>query len=281
MPLRKFISELEERDELKGITAPVNPDLELAKITDRVCKTQDGGKALIFEQVTGFKFPVATNLFGSSARMGLALGVPSLERFGQRLSDNLKNITGLNAAERLQAILADGRFRPVMDATPPCREVVAEPDLSIIPALRFWAKETLPSLTLPMVFTTDPDTGEQNCGMYRVQLHDSECGTVNFGSGSGGEKHYLAWQERVQPMPVAIVLGGDPALIWAAGAPLARGCDELRMAAWVTGRSQIITACLSQPLQVPAAAEFVIEGVILPGETRPEGLFGERHIDRV
>jgi len=274
MPLRKFISELEKGDVLQRVSVPVCPDLELAAITDRACKTRDGGNALLFEQVTGFPFPLATNLFGTSSRMALALGVPSLENFGQRLSDSLQNSAGLNATERLKNLLGDDRLHPVIDPSPCCREVIAEPDLSIIPALRFWPKETIPSLTLPLVFTAGPDTGEQNCGMYRVQIHDADCATINFGTSSGGNKHLDAWRKKNEPMPVAIVLGGDPALIWAAGAPLPNKCDELQMAAWVTGRQQPVAPCLSQLLQVPADAEFVIEGFIQPGETRTEGLFG-------
>lgn len=274
MSLRKFITELKQRNDLYKVAASVSPDLELAAITDRICKTPGGGSALLFDQVTGYNFPVATNLFGSSSRIALALGTPTLEDFGQRIGDSLQTSAGQNANERLQTLLGTDSLQPVEESHPTCREVIAQPDLSIIPALKCWQQETLPSLTLPLVFTAGPSTGQQNCGMYRVQLHDAECGTINFGSESGGTKHWQAWQKRKQPMPVAIVLGGDPALIWAAGAPLPKSCDELRMAAWVTGRPQAATECLSQPLQVPATAEFVIEGIILPGETRPEGLFG-------
>lgn len=274
MPLRNFISDLEKSNELRKITVPVNPNQELAAITDCICKAPGGGSALLFEQVTGYSFPVATNLFGSVSRIALALGASSLKDFGQRIGDGLHSTVGEKANDRLKNLLDDVDLQPVLDANPPCREIIAKADLSIIPALKYWPQETLPSLTLPLIFTADPDTGQQNCGMYRVQLHDTECGTINFGTGSGGAKHLKSWQERKQPMPVAIVLGGDPALIWSAGAPLPSNCDELRMAAWVTGRPQAITPCLSQPLQVPAAAEFVIEGLIQPDETRPEGLFG-------
>ncbi|MDT8419891.1 MAG: UbiD family decarboxylase [Desulfuromonadales bacterium] len=274
MTLRALISALENDHKLRRIAAPVSPDLELAAITDRVCKAADGGPALLFERVDGCLFPVVTNLFGTAERTARALGESSLASFGKRLRASLKQVAGRNAAERLHSLLAADTLQPVVTDRPPCREVSARPDLSIIPALKFWPQETLPSLTLPLVFTADPVTGRQNCGMYRIQIHGSACATVNFGEQSGGGRHLQAWREKNQPMPVAIALGGDPALIWAAGAPLPEECDELRMAAWVSGRTQPVTRGVSQPLQVPADTEIVIEGVIHPGETAAEGLFG-------
>ena len=274
MPLRTFISELEQQSDLQRIAAAVSPELELAAITDRICKAPNGGKALLFEQVTGFRFPVATNLFGSLPRICRALNVPSLEHFGRRLRDALQGVAGRSAADRLQLLLADDTLRPVSAERPACRQVSAAPDLSLIPALRCWPRETRPGLTLPLVFTADPETGEQNCGMYRVQFHGPDRATVNFGAASGGAGHWRNWQQRKQPMPVAIALGGDPALIWAAGAPLPKSCDELRMAAWVSGRAQAVSAGLGQPLRIPATAEFIIEGIIRPGETGAEGPFG-------
>jgi 4-hydroxy-3-polyprenylbenzoate decarboxylase len=274
MSLRRFITELEQGNDLRKISTHVSPSLELAAITDRICKAPGGGSALQFEQVTGYKFPVATNLFGSYSRIALALGASSLEDFGQQLGNSLQSTIGQNANDRLKNLLDDVDLQPVPDINPPCQRIIAKADLSLIPALKYWPQETIPSLTLPLIITADPDTGQQNCGMYRVQLHDAESGTINFGTDSGGAKHLKAWQERKQPMPVAIALGGDPALIWAAGAPLPKNCDELHMAAWITGRPQSITPCLSQPIQVPANAEFVIEGIIQPGESRAEGLFG-------
>lgn len=274
MPLREFIAELEDNNELQRIVAKVNPDQELAAITDRICKSADGGPALFFADVSSYPFPIAINLFGSAQRIALALGTPSLKSFGQRILESLRSASGQTAGARLQSFLNADNLHPVSGANPHCREVIAKTDLSLIPALKSWPQETIPSLTLPLVFTIDPVTGQQNCGMYRVQIHGPDYATVNFSTTSGGMKHLAAWRERNEPMPVAIALGGDPALIWAAGAPLPRGCDELHMAAWASGRTQTITAGLTQPLQVPAAAEFVIEGVIHPGETKAEGAFG-------
>lgn len=274
MPLRQFIAELERRNDLQRISAAVSPDLELAAITDRICKREGGGTALIFEDVTGFRFPIATNLFGSYSRMAQALSSNPLTDFGQKLDEAMASADGKSGAERLRNLLNMEVLSSVADQRPPCREITAKPDLTIVPAMISWPQETLPSLTLPLVFTVDPDNGEQNCGMYRVQRHGPDYGTINFGNSSGGALHWKAWQKTGRPMPVAIVLGGDPTLIWAAGAPLPQGCDELRMAAWLSGKPQSITPCLSQPLQVPAAAEFVIEGFINPGETATEGPFG-------
>lgn len=274
MPLRTLINELETDHKLRRIAARVSPELELAAITERSGKASDGGPALLFEQVAGHRFCVVTNLFGTEERTALALGESSLRAFGKRIHASLLAVTGQSADERLRALLAADTLQPVVNHRPPCREIIAPPDLSVIPALTFWPQETVPSLTLPLVFTTDPDTGQQNCGMYRVQIHDSDSATINFSGQSGGGRHLQAWREKNLPMPVAIALGGDPALIWAAGAPLPQECDELHMAAWVSGRIQTVTCGLSQPLLVPAEAEIVIEGVIHPGETRAEGLFG-------
>jgi 4-hydroxy-3-polyprenylbenzoate decarboxylase len=162
-----------------------------------------------------------------------------------------------------------------MVANGPCREVVMDsPDLRQLPALHCWPGDGGRFLTQPLVFTRDPETGRNNCGMYRVQLFGRDEATLRWRPGSDGGRHQEAWAERNKPMPVAIALGGDPAAIYASCAPLPEGADELALAGWLRRRPLAMTSCLTNELAVPAAAEFIIEGLVEPGNRRMEGPFG-------
>lgn len=147
-------------------------------------------------------------------------------------------------------------------------------DLRRLPALHCWPGDGGRFLTQPLVFTRDPDSGQSNCGMYRVQLYGSDQATLRWRPGSGGARHLAAWEKRGRPMPVAIAMGGDPATIYAASAPLPEDADELALAGLLRRRPLAMVPCRTSDLEVPAQAEYVIEGLVHPGQTRQEGPFG-------
>jgi 4-hydroxy-3-polyprenylbenzoate decarboxylase len=273
--LRDFVALLEERDELRRIAVEVDPVEEIAAITDRVCKGAAGRRALLFEKVRGHDVPVLTNLFGSPRRAAWAVGLEEADQLRVRLAGELARFDGGCAAERLCRLLAEPDWQPQQASDGPCCEVVAEkPDLDLLPALKCWPGDGGRFLTQPLVFTRDPASGKGNCGMYRVQLFDGRNAGLHWRASSGGARHHALWLERGEPMPVAIALGGDPAAIFAACAPLPEGADELALAGFLRRRPLPTVSCLTSDLQVPASAEFIIEGLVWPGETRTEGPFG-------
>ncbi len=273
--LRDFVALLEERNELRRIAPEVDPHLEIAAITDRVCKGAAGRRALLFEQVRGYRWPVLTNLFGSPQRAAWAVGLEQADQLRLRLLDGLARHAGGSAGNRLSRLLSEPVWQPQLVAEGSCSEVVMDPpDLRQLPALHCWPGDGGRFLTQPLVFSRDPETGRGNCGMYRVQLFGRNEATVRWRPGSGGASHQATWAEGGKAMPVAIVLGGDPAAIYAACAPLPEGADELAMAGWLRHRPMAITPCLTNELAVPAAAEFIIEGLVEPGSRRMEGPFG-------
>lgn len=259
--LRGFLARLEAVGELQRVDAEVDPDLEIAGITDRQSKLPGGGKALLFSRVKGSRFPVATNLFGSLARMALALEVNDLALLTDRMEQLLLH-PGLAPTPRLVA-------------TAPCQEVVQHaPDLGSYPFLKSWPEDGGRFITLPLVFTRDPESGAGNCGMYRVRLFDDRSAGIRWKRGSGGFGHREKYAARGAVMPVAIAVGADPSLTLAAALPLPDSLDELCFAGYLRGEPVEMVRCLSSELLVPAHAELVIEGFIEPGDTRHEGRFG-------
>jgi 4-hydroxy-3-polyprenylbenzoate decarboxylase len=276
MDLRGFISLLEESGELRRVKVEVDPAGEIAEITDRVSKGAGGGRALFFERVKGHAFPVLTNLFGSPRRTAWALWTNDIEALAGRLARELGTAGEGRAEERLGRLVEAPGWLPRLVPGAPCQKKVRreKPDLSILPALQSWPGDGGRFLTLPQVFTPDPATGRINCGMYRVQILDHARAAVHFGPGSDGSRHCGAWRARGKPMPAAIALGGDPALIFAAGVPLPASIEEAAFAGFLRQKPLEMARCLTSGLAVPAAAEFVLEGFFEPGETAPEGPFG-------
>ncbi|RNC72230.1 MAG: UbiD family decarboxylase [Desulfuromonadales bacterium] len=280
--LQDFLAELERLGELHRVTAEVDPRLEVAAITDRVSKTP-GGKALLFERVKGGDMPVATNLFGSPGRMATALGVESLDDLTGRM-EALLALVPPDRFSRGLAALPDmeefRRFLPVAVAWGACQEVVEDPpDLALYPFLHCWPGDGKPDadgrfITLPLVFTRDPESGIPNCGMYRVRVFDGRRVGIRWGAGRGGELHCQKYHGRGERMPVAVALGGDPAAILAATLPLPETVDEMQFSGWLRGAPMELVRCRTSELLVPAAAEMVIEGYVEPGETALDGAFG-------
>ncbi len=277
--LRDFVAQLETAGRLRRVSVPVSRDLEIAEITDRVSKSPaEGNVALLFETVEGFDMPVLVNAFGAADRMAAALGVGHLDELGERVAKLLDLKLPGTFAERLAKL---GTLFDLVKAGPrrvaqaPCQEVVEteHPSLAALPALRCWPGDGGRYITLPGVFTRDPRTAARNVGMYRLQVFDDRTLGMHWQTHKGGAEH-----ERVAGdarMPVAIALGGDPAMIYAASAPLPPGVDEVVFAGWLRGQGVELVRCVTQDLEVPAQAEIVLEGYVDPRERRLEGPFGD------
>jgi 4-hydroxy-3-polyprenylbenzoate decarboxylase len=276
--LREFVARLEQLGRLRRVAVPVSRDLEITEIVDRVSKsTGEANVALLFERVEGSDMPVVVNAFGSEDRMALALGVGRLDELGERVAKLLDARLPGTFAERLRKL---GTLIDVVRAAPrrvesaPCQEVVetATPSLAGLPILTCWPGDGGRYITLPAVFTRDPVTGARNVGMYRLQVFDDRTLGMHWQTHKGGAEHQRRAGSR---MPVAIALGGDPAMIYAASAPLPPGIDEVVFAGWLRGAGVDLVRCRTNDLEVPAQAEIVLEGWVDPREQRLEGPFGD------
>jgi 4-hydroxy-3-polyprenylbenzoate decarboxylase len=276
--LREFVAHLERQGRLRRITVPVSRDLEITEIVDRVSKTRGAGNvALLFEHVEGFDMPVLVNAFGSEDRMAQALGVERLDQLGERIAKLLDlKLPGsfLAKVKKLGTLLDVAKAAPRRVGHAPCQEVVEteNPSLAALPALTCWPRDGGRYITLPSVFTRDPTTGARNVGMYRLQIFDDRTLGMHWQLHKGGAEH----QHRATAhMPVAIALGGDPAMVYAASAPLPPGIDEVVFAGWLRGAGVEMVPCRTIDLEVPAHAEIVLEGYVDPAERRQEGPFGD------
>lgn len=273
--LRQFISLLEERGELARIQVPVNPELEAAAIIDRASKGEDGGMALLFSSVTGTSLPLVANLFSSSNRIALALGVDTIEQLSSRLHRDLAASGRDTSADALLQLTGAPDWQAVEEDRPTCfSQDLSAQGLRALPALRAWPRDGGRYLTLGQVFTRHPDTAAANCGMYRLQIVDRQTALLRCHPGSGGGAHLHAWHARGAAAPVSVVLGGPPLLTWVAGMSLPENIDEVAFAGYLSRRPLVMARCRSNDLRVPAAAEIVIEGHVHPGETELEGPFG-------
>jgi 4-hydroxy-3-polyprenylbenzoate decarboxylase len=283
--LSEFIQRLEQAGELIRIQAPVSSELEITEITDRISKLPaHQNKALLFENVEGSRFPLVINLYGGPRRMAWAMGVDDLEELNHRLAKliDLKLPKGMGPMLRRGLDVFDALRRvglgPSRVKTAPVQEVVIteNPDVNIIPVLKCWPHDGGKYITLTSVITRDPNTGTRNVGMYRVQVYDGQTLGLHWQRHKGGKEHQEAGKERQQQrIPVAVVLGGDPAAMWCGSAPLPPGIDEFLLANWLRGKPTPFVKCVTQDLEVPANAEFVIEGWFDPNEHRMEGPFGD------
>jgi 4-hydroxy-3-polyprenylbenzoate decarboxylase len=276
--LREFVAHLERHGRLRRITVPVSRDLEITEIVDRVSKTRgEGNVALLFEHVEGFDMPLLINAFGSEDRMAAALGVERLDALGERIARLLDlKLPGsfLDKLKKLGTLLDVAKAAPRRVGHAPCQEIVetSNPSLAGLPALQCWPGDGGRYITLPSVFTRDPATGARNVGMYRLQIFDDRTLGMHWQLHKGGAEHE---HKATQRMPVAIALGGDPALIYAASAPLPPGIDEVVFAGWLRGAGVEMVPCRTIDLEVPANAEIVLEGYVDPAERRREGPFGD------
>lgn len=282
-----FIGALESAGELARVDREVDTDLEITALADREMKKPGGGKALLCTKPvvdgTVSPFPVAINTMGSYRRMAMALGLESVDQLADQMQLILKAKppTSLRQAWNLarQGIdLLHARPRKVSGG--PCKDVIrlagdGGAGLSDLPVLKCWPKDGGRFVTLPCVHTRDPDSGERNLGMYRMQVYDAWTTGMHWQVHKVGARHGKRYYERGERMPVAVTLGGDPAFPFAATAPLPDGLDEILFAGFARKKSVDLVPCETIDLEVPANSDFVIEGYVQPGETRAEGPFGD------
>jgi 4-hydroxy-3-polyprenylbenzoate decarboxylase len=286
--LSQFIDAIDEAGELARITHPVAAKLELCEIADRVMKKPGGGRALLFENVTlddGTRSPysVAINLFGSMSRMCLALGVASLDEIGARISElvALKVPDGLmGKLSLLPRLLEIGKFPPrIKGGKRASQEIVwqgDEIDLRKLPIITCWPEDGGPYITLPMVISRDPKRDIRNVGMYRVQVLSKNTLAMHWQRHKVGAAHWREMAAAGKTMPVCIAIGADPASIYSASAPLPPTIDEFIFAGFLRKEPVILARALTCELEVPAEADFVIEGYIDPSEELVvEGPFGD------
>ncbi|MEP6904868.1 MAG: menaquinone biosynthesis decarboxylase [Gemmatimonadales bacterium] len=286
--ISQFIDAIDEAGELARISHPVAAKLELCEIADRVMKRPGGGRALLFENVTlddGTRsaFPVAINLFGSMSRMSLALGVSSLEEISARITEllALKVPDGLaGKLSMLPRLLEVAKFPPrVKGGTPPSQEIVwtgDQIDLRKLPIITCWPEDGGPYITLPMVISRDPKRDIRNVGMYRVQVLGPNTLAMHWQRHKVGAAHWREMAAAGKTMPVCIAIGADPASVYSASAPLPPTIDEFIFAGFLRREPVILAKALTCDLEVPAEAEFVIEGYIDPSEDLVvEGPFGD------
>jgi 4-hydroxy-3-polyprenylbenzoate decarboxylase len=286
--LRDFVAAIERAGELVRVQRPVSVDKEITEIADRCMKAPGGGPALVFERPVlrdgaPAPHPVAVNLFGSERRMALALGVERLDEIGERIAALLETRVPESLRDKLALLpqLAEAAKYPPRPARgrAPCQEVVLERDgvdLGRFPVPICWPEDGGPYITLGGVITRDPATGTRNVGMYRVQVLGRNELALHWQRHKVGAAHWRAMAARGETMPVAIALGGDPASIYAASAPLPPAVDEFLFAGFLRKEPVRLARAVSVDLEVPAEAEIVLEGYVDPREELVlEGPFGD------
>ncbi len=281
--LRAFIDKLEQAGELVRIKTYVNPELEIAEITDRISKTPDRNKALLFEN-TGTDFPLLINSMGSDRRMCIALGVNHLDDSMHEIEDLFKSLsTPKNGIlEKLAMLPQLSKFASwmpkVVKGRGACQEVMMDkPDLSKIPILKCWPEDGGPFITLPAIHTKDPNNGIRNIGMYRMQVFEKDMTGMHWHKHKVSARHYNEYKKLGKRMPVAVALGGDPVYTYAATAPLPENVDEYMLAGFLRKKKVELVRCITQPdIEVPADADFIIEGYVDTDEELIwEGPFGD------
>ncbi|RTI16286.1 menaquinone biosynthesis decarboxylase [Thermus scotoductus] len=281
--LEAYLQALERRGELKRIRVPVSSELEITEIADRMVKT--GGPALLFETVVGKDFPVAIGLFGTRERTAFALGVRDLDELSEKVARLLELKPGRGGISALMGLLPKlpmlKGFFPKRVRKAPVQEVILKGeavDLFRLPILKCWPLDGGPFLTLPLVITKDPETGELNVGMYRMQVLDKRSTAMHWQLHKVGRQHLEKARKLGKKLEVAVALGGDPILTYAATAPLPPlpGVSEFHLAGFLRGAPLELTRGVTVDLPVPAEAEFVLEGYIDPEEPLvEEGPFGD------
>ena len=282
--LGEFIAKLESAGELIRIGTPVSSELEIAEITDRMVKSEGGGKALLFEK-TDKNFPVLTNLYGSERRMAMALGVEQLSDISARLDALVGTVISpkesLMDKLRVLPLLGEASkwFPQKRGGRGVCQQVVLtgeDAKLSLLPILKCWPHDGGRFVTLPMVHTIDPDRGIRNMGMYRMQVFDDHTTGMHWHRHKTGARHYEAYKARGEKMPVSVAIGGDPVYAYSATAPLPDNIDEYLLAGLLREKPVKLVKCITNDIYVPEDCDFVIEGYVDTAEEKVlEGDFGD------
>ncbi len=276
--IQSYITALRKDGDLLEIDAPVSSNLELAEIHRRVIEA--GGPALLFTNVAGSPFPVATNLFGTNDRVDLVFGREPQKLIAEvaKLPEELMPPSVGALWSKRSTLLKLARVGTRSLSSGPCLEVIDEPpQLSRLPALKTWIEDGGPFITLPLVYTEHPQTGIHNLGMYRIQIFTDDTTGLHMQIGKGGGYHLAAAAELNQPLPVSISVGGPPAAIISAIAPLPENVPELMLCSLLLGGKVRMTTHPKSPLPLLADAEFVLSGTVTPGEMHPEGPFGDHY----
>jgi 4-hydroxy-3-polyprenylbenzoate decarboxylase len=277
--LRDFIRALEKNKELRRIPFPVDPKLEITEFADRSVK--NGGPALLFEKPGNSRVPLLINSFASMRRMEIALEVGSVGEVAGRISEYLemRMPEGLLGKLKMLPKLAEmGAFFPKIVSKGACQEVVRHEAFSLYdyPILTCWPGDGGPYITLPMVFTRNPETGKRNCGMYRMQVYDARTTGMHWQTHKQGAEHHRRRAAEGQTrMDVSVAIGADPATMYSAILPLPPDLDEMMIAGFLRGSPVEMVKCQTNNLEVPANAEIVLEGYVEIGESRLEGPFGD------
>ena len=297
---QQFIEALEKAGELVRIRSYVNPKLEMAEITDRMSKQPGGGKALLFEN-SGYDFAVLMNAYGSEKRMCMALGVEHLDDVAKQIEELFKLLASPKEGiiDKLKLLPKLGQFASwmpkVKSGRGECQEVVltekplpsggsrllsargGPPDITKLPVITCWPKDGGAFVTLPVIHTKDPNTGTRNVGMYRMQVFGPNLTAMHWHKHKVSAKHFNEYKKLGIKMPVAVALGGDPVYAYSATAPLPENVDEYMLAGFLRKKKVELVTCITQPeVEVPADADFIIEGYVDPNDEMIwEGPFGD------
>jgi 4-hydroxy-3-polyprenylbenzoate decarboxylase len=279
--LLDFITALEAAGELVRVKAIVSSDLEISEIASRIMKSPGGGKAILFENVDGFNMPVLINAVGSDKRMQMSLGVGSFDEMSHRIQKLLTTNLPVSLMEKLRKIpemARIARLAPKEVKFGSCQEVVKigeKVNLRQLPVLKCWPDDGGRYFTYAAAVTKDPDTGIRNVGMYRFMVIDENSTAVHWQIHRDAARHCEKYKKNNQLMPLALVLGDDPAISYAATAPLPPDFDELIFAGFIRQQAVEIVKCKTIDLMVPANAEIIIEGMVDPNDLVIEGPFGD------
>lgn len=277
--LPALIKRLESDGDLRRIKAQVDPYLEVTEIVTRVVAA--GGPALLFENVKGSSMPLVMNVMGTPERMAKALGHDTLDEIGDRIAELLKPELPHGFSGFKDALSKLGQLRaapPKKVRSAPCQQVVKtgdDVDLFELPALHTWPDDGGAFFNLGLTHTKHPETGARNLGLYRLQRHDRNTVGMHWQIHKDSTAHHAVAERRGERLPVAIAFGADPALTYAASAPLPSDIDEYLFAGFLRGERIEMVDCVTVPLQVPANAQVVLEGWLEPGVRRDEGPFGD------
>ncbi len=281
--LHEFIARLEEEGELIRVKEEVSPILEITEIADRVSKSLDGGKALLFENVKDHSMPVLINAFGSKKRMAMALGVNNIELIASEIKKLIETKPPQKFSEKIGLIptlfdlikIPPKKFK---GGTAPCQEVILTGDnidLKKLPVIKCWPNDGGRFITLPVVFTRSPVTGKRNTGMYRMHVYDKNTTGMHWHIHKDGAGHFEEYKKLKKRMEVAVAIGTDPVVTFSATAPMPPGVDELLLAGFIRKKGVELVKCKTVNLEVPAYAEIILEGYVDPEESRIEGPFGD------
>ena len=278
--IRAFAGDLKQKGDLLVINQYVNPALEMAEITDRISKQPGGGKAILFNN-TGSKLPVLMNMMGSAHRMAMVTRCETLNGLTEKIERFLQSLLPGRRHNKLSLLHTLWQLCRLMPAERggrgKCQEIVnTKPDLHLLPVLQCWPGDGGRFITLPVVHTRHPVTGQRNAGMYRMHCYDACTTGMHWHPYKGGAQHFEEWKKQKQPMPVAVTLGGDPLYTYCATAPLPDNIDEYMLAGILRNHRVNLVRCITQNIYVPEDADIVIEGYIDPDEPfRTEGPFGD------